>query len=103
MKYNKLIRDKIPGIIKANNQTAKTHVADDKEYYQKLKQKLAEEVKEFLRDDNPEEIADVLEVIYAICDFKQITKQKLEQIRKTKLKKRGGFRKKIILEEVKNI
>lgn len=100
MKYNKLIRDKIPEIIKANNQVAKTHIADNKEYYQKLEQKLEEEVKEFLKDDDPAELADILEVIYAICNFKKITKQKLEQIRKAKLKERGGFKKRIVLDEV---
>ena len=87
MRYNKLIRDKIPKIIKANNQVAKIHIANYKKYYQELKLKLQEE------------LADILEVIYAICDFNNITKQKLEQIRKAKLKKRGGFEKRIILDE----
>lgn len=100
MKYNKLVRDKIPAIIKNKNQIPSIHIADSKEYYQKLKQKLQEEVSEFLKDDNPEELADILEVIYALCDFKKITKQKLERTRKAKLKKKGGFKKRIVLDEV---
>ena len=89
MKYNKLVRDKIPGIIKKKGETSIFHTANKKEYWEGLKQKLKEEVEEFLRKPNEEELADILEVIYAICEFKKIKK-----------KERGGFEKKIILEEI---
>ena len=101
MKYNKLVRDKIPEIIKKKNAVPITHIADDKEYWQKLKEKLKEEVDEFLEDGNEEELADILEVIYAICDFKKIDKNKLELLRKKKAEQRGGFKDKIILDETK--
>jgi predicted house-cleaning noncanonical NTP pyrophosphatase (MazG superfamily) len=100
MKYNKLVRDKIPEIIKRDGNKSITHIADDQEYWEKLKEKLKEEVDEFLKNSTKEEIADILEVIYAICDFKKIDRQKLELLRKKKAKKRGEFRKKIILDEV---
>jgi predicted house-cleaning noncanonical NTP pyrophosphatase (MazG superfamily) len=66
-----------------------------------LKQKLKEEVEEFLKTPNKEELADILEVIYAICDFKKIEKKELEKLRKKKIKERGGFKKRIILDEIK--
>lgn len=100
MKYNKLVRDKIPEIIKRDGNKSITHIADDQEYWEKLKEKLKEEVDEFLKNSTEEELADILEVIYAICDFKKIDRQKLELLRKKKAKKRGEFRKKIILDEV---
>lgn len=103
MKYKKLVRDKIPGILKDQiKKMTITHVAkNDEEYWQKLKEKLQEEVNEFAEDENENELADILEVVYAICDFKKIAKEKLEQIRLEKAKKRGGFKKRIILDEVK--
>lgn len=99
MKYNKLVRDKIPEIMKQKREVPITHIADDEEYWQKLKEKLKEEVDELLEDGSEEELADILEVIYAICDFKKIDKEKLELLRKKKVEERGGFRDKIILDE----
>ncbi len=101
MKYNKLVRDKIPEIIKEKRGEAIIHIANDEEYWEKLKEKLKEEIDEFLAEDNKEELADILEVIYAICDFKEINKEELESIRKEKAEKRGGFKDKIILDETK--
>lgn len=60
MKYNKLIRDKIPEIIAAQGEQAITHVATPEEYAMKLKEKLGEEVAEYLKDGNAEELADIL-------------------------------------------
>lgn len=99
MKYNKLIRDKIPEILKNKNIDFITHVASDEEYWNKLKEKLQEEVDEFIKDDNSEELADILEVIYAICDYQNVSKSELEKIRKEKSEKRGAFKDKIILDE----
>ncbi len=101
MKYDKLVRDKIPEIIKQKGGVPITHIAGNEEYWQKLKEKLKEEVNEFLEGSNEEELADILEVIDAICDFKKIKREELEIIRKEKAKKRGGFRDKIILDETR--
>ena len=101
MKYNKLVRDKIPEIIKQKGKIPTTHIADNEEYWQSLKKKLREEIDEFLKESNKKELSDILEVIWAICDFKEIEKQDLENLRKKKAKQRGGFKKRIILEEVK--
>ena len=101
MNYNKLVRDKIPDIIKQKGKTPITHIADDEEYWEKLKNKLKEEVDEFLEKDNGQELSDILEVLYAICEFKEINRDKLELIRKKKEREKGGFKNKIILDEVK--
>jgi len=102
MRYNKLVRDKIPNIIMSKGSKAVIHKAGGKEYWIKLRTKLQEEVNEFLEESNKEELSDILEVIYAICDFKKINKKELEEIRRKKEKDRGSFGKRLILEEVKN-
>lgn len=99
MKYNKLVRDKIPEIIKNKGGNAITHIASDEEYWEKLKEKLEEEVNEFIKSNAAEELADILEVIYTICDFQKIDRQKLESLKKKKADERGGFKEKIILDE----
>ena len=100
MKYNKLVRDKIPKIINNDGKKAVTHKADKKEYYKKLKEKLKEEVDEFFISDEEEELADILEVIYEICDFKKISKKEIEKIRLNKKKNKGGFKGRIILDRI---
>lgn len=101
MKYNKLVRDKIPEIIKRKGSIPITHIASDDKYWQKLKEKLQEEIDEFMKDSNEEELADILEVVYAICDYMKIDKKELELLRKKKAEERGGFKDKIILDETK--
>jgi predicted house-cleaning noncanonical NTP pyrophosphatase (MazG superfamily) len=101
MRHDKLVRDNIPDIIKKKGSTPVTHVADDIEYREKLYKKLTEEIDEFLESDNHEELADILEVIYAIRDLKGISETELETIRKKKFKDRGGFKDRIILDETK--
>lgn len=101
MKYNKLVRDKIPEIIKKEGSVPVTHTASDDEYWKKLKEKLQEEVDEFIEHDNEEELVDILEVIYTLCDYKKFDKKQLEELRKNKAEERGGFKDKIILDETK--
>ncbi|MBU0661153.1 nucleoside triphosphate pyrophosphohydrolase [Patescibacteria group bacterium] len=96
----KLVRDKIPQIIKDDNRTPITHIAGDDEYWVELRRKLKEEVDEFLADETEEELADVLEVLDAIYAYKAYTKAGVEKIQQEKRDKRGGFMEKIILDEI---
>ncbi len=98
-KYDKLVRDKIPEIIQKNGREAIFYVADTEEYWQKLKEKLQEEVKEFLADETIEEIADIYEVLEAICRYKKLNKKKIDSIKNKKAKERGVFKKRIILKK----
>ena len=99
MKYNKLIRDKIPEILEQKGINNKTYIADGQEYWIKLKEKLLEEVNEFNDSESIEELADILEVIEAIVSYKNINKIELEKIKSNKAEERGKFNKRIILEE----
>jgi len=77
------------------------HKAEKAEYSAKLKEKLAEEVAEFLEKASGEELADIMEVVRALSESLGISKEKLEEIRRKKAEDRGGFKERIILDEVK--
>jgi predicted house-cleaning noncanonical NTP pyrophosphatase (MazG superfamily) len=98
--YNKLVRDNIPEIIREKGDKPATHTAADVEYKVKLNEKLKEEVEEYLESDRNEELADILEIIYAICQLKGLGIKELEEIRKRKADERGRFDRRIILEYV---
>lgn len=102
IKYDKLIRDKIPEIMESRNTRYKIHTADETEYWEKLRQKLTEEYKEFSKEQNIDELSDLLEVIYAIADLKFGGVENLEKARKEKHEKHGGFEKRLILDETNN-
>ena len=99
MKYDKLVRDNIPDHIRSKGGAPITHIADDAEYWQKLKEKLAEEVDEFRKDETVEELADILEVLDAIIEHNRFDKEKINTAKTKKLEERGGFKERIILEE----
>jgi predicted house-cleaning noncanonical NTP pyrophosphatase (MazG superfamily) len=99
MKYNKLVRDKIPEYIEKKGGRAVTHIAGEKEYWEKLKEKLLEECAEFNADENEDELADILEVIEAIIAYKKFNQRTIEEKRGKKAEERGKFEKRIILDE----
>ncbi|MBE6658610.1 MAG: phosphoribosyl-ATP pyrophosphohydrolase [Ruminococcaceae bacterium] len=97
--YNKLVRDRIPEIIEAAGGHCRTRVLSDAAYLAMLDAKLDEELAEFRRDQNIEELADLLEVIRAVAVAHGCTPDQLEAVRAEKAEKRGGFEKKIFLIE----
>lgn len=99
-KYNKLVRDKIPKIIEAGGSTCVTQILTEEEYLQALDRKLDEELAEYHNDQSIEELADMLEVIYAAAMARGYTLEQLEQVRREKAQARGGFAEKILLLEV---
>ncbi|MGI0133440.1 MAG: phosphoribosyl-ATP pyrophosphohydrolase [Candidatus Micrarchaeaceae archaeon] len=97
---NKLVRDNIPDIIRSQGQRPVTEILSEAAYKEALLKKLHEEVAEFTADENVEELADILEVIYALRDALQVTHDVLESVRQNKAAERGAFRKKIFLLSV---
>lgn len=97
--YNKLVRDRIPEIIKASGAECKTAILSDEEYLKMIDAKLDEELAEYHKDQNIEELVDLLEVIHAAAIAHGYTLEELEEVRAKKAEKRGGFKKKILLIE----
>ena len=95
--YKKLIRDRIPEIIESKGGKAEIRVLTDEEYPIYLEAKLDEEVEEYHRDKTAEELADILEVVYALADSIGCSKEELLEIYQRKHDDRGGFEKKLFL------
>ena len=100
MKYNKLVRDRIPNILDAKGKSYSVRQCDESEKLEYLKRKLIEEVDEFLEEPSVEELADIPEVLLSLSQRLGFTRQELEQVRETKAAHRGGFGDYWILEEV---
>ena len=98
--YNKLVRDKIPQIIDADGRKAVCRTLEDESYIRHLHEKLLEEVQEYLKSGELEELADIGEVMHAILDYKGIPLAEFQKARLDKLEQRGGFKERIFLEEV---
>jgi predicted house-cleaning noncanonical NTP pyrophosphatase (MazG superfamily) len=99
MKYDKLVRDKIPELIRARGDFPVTHTATNEEYWQKLREKLKEEAEEFAREPSVEELADLLEVVSAIIAHQRWPMDEIQEAERRKVVERGRFSEKIILEE----
>ncbi len=97
-KVIKLVRDRIPEICKGKNWQATFRVADEAEYRQRLQDKLQEEVNEYLADVNLEELADVVEVVYALARLDGHSPEDLEKVRAEKAQKNGAFADRLIIE-----
>lgn len=97
MIYNKLVRDKIPEIIASKGGKAEFRILSDEEYRTFLEAKLDEEVGEYHRDKNAEELADILEVVYALATSIGCNREELMKIYEKKHAARGGFEDRILL------
>ena len=98
--YNKLVRDKIPAIIQAAGKVCETEILSEEKYLGMLDKKLDEELAEYHQEQNIEELADLLTVIYAVAKARGYSIERLHQVCDEKEKSRGGFEKKILLKWV---
>ncbi|MED3917599.1 nucleoside triphosphate pyrophosphohydrolase [Priestia megaterium] len=104
--YNKLVRDNILEIIKAEGLNYNAKILPSDELLVEVKAKMIEEANEFMeaveKKEAVEELADILELIHASLGAYGVDFEELEAIRKEKKEKRGGFDKGIYLIEVED-
>lgn len=98
--YKKLVRDRIPEIIEIDGKKPITHILNEAAYLSELDRKLNEECAEYQESKSLEELADMLEVMYAIAEARGYSVAELEAVRKEKAAERGGFRDRIYLDGV---
>lgn len=94
--YNKLVRDNIPDLLDQKGISYEKRIAGFEEYREELIKKLLEEAKEFSEAGDPEELADVIEVVNALKELLEY--KDVEVVRNMKLKEKGGFKERIILK-----
>jgi predicted house-cleaning noncanonical NTP pyrophosphatase (MazG superfamily) len=94
----KLIRDHIPRKVKKKTgEVLHTRIASKRELRHFLRQKLLEEVAEYLETPCPEELVDILEIVRGLGHIHKLSPTKLERVRKKKVAESGGFKKRTIL------
>ena len=95
--YNKLVRDRIPQIIADKGHEFRVREIAGDELFVALKAKLVEELDEFDRANNIEELADILEVTIALAEYLGADRNELEAIRQKKAEANGSFKRGIFL------
>ena len=97
--YDKLVRDRIPEIIESSGNKCEIEVVSDEVALEYLYKKLNEEVNELLEDKNLDEIADVMEVLFAIGSKYGYSEEDILDRRNEKKDSRGGFENNLILKK----
>lgn len=104
--YNKLVRDLIPQVIESTGKRFSTRILNESDYILELKKKAYEELEEYVNADNKkdaiEELADLLEIMHALAEYHGSSIDEVDEVRKQKAEKRGGFKEKIFLIEVED-
>lgn len=96
----KLVRDRLPDLIRRNGGEPRTRRLSDEEFATALASKLVEEAEEFGAMPTAEELADVLEVVYALVRHIGTSVDEVETIRRAKAAERGAFDLRLLLESV---
>lgn len=96
----KLVRDRIPVIIRGSGLEPQVYQADPEEFRERLRSKLIEEVDEVLSADGPEalvdELADVLEVVLALAADAGVDEAGLRAAAARKAAVRGRFEQRLV-------
>ena len=103
---DRLVRDKIPQIIAKSGKSYETKILSKGEYIEEVRKKMHEELQEYeeaqTNKEAVEELADLMELIYAAAGVHGSTAKELESIRAEKAAKRGAFEEKVFLIEVED-
>ncbi len=104
--YPKLVRDRIPEIMRKRGRVVKARILDSEEFQVYLLKKIGEEGSELAsvkeKKHLAEELADLIELIETIMEHNGLDTEAIKKVQKEKAEVRGGFKKRILmLEEAK--
>ena len=83
-KYDKLVRDKIPKIIKENGKKCKTKSLKTEDIEKYYRAKVLEEMAELFEDPCPEEMADLIEVVDCLRRAVKLSIADLNEMKRNK-------------------
>ncbi len=93
----KLVRDKIPEIIRTSGQEPTVRNAHGDELDYLMRAKVVEEAEELLSSGSSDEIVDILEVIDALLELRSVDPSAIDDERRKKRRDRGGFKRGFVL------
>ncbi|MCH1941540.1 nucleoside triphosphate pyrophosphohydrolase [Holdemania massiliensis] len=102
--HNKLVRDRIPDIIRAEHRHCQTRTLTSSAYCTALKAKLVEMEVQNAEDRKAltEELADLSEVVDAVIRHFALNEDEIQTVKKQKANSRGRFEDRIFLEYVES-
>jgi predicted house-cleaning noncanonical NTP pyrophosphatase (MazG superfamily) len=100
--HDELVRDRIPDIIEGEGLICRVVALDEKQFRDRLRAKLDEEIAEFDQSGSVEELADILEVLDALAESQGVDAEWLNAMRLSKREERGGFDRRLLLIDVRS-
>lgn len=100
--YNKLVRDKMPELIRESGRTFTSRLLENEEYFQALIDKVIEEMDDYRQSGNEEELADVYEALDCLMRYKNYEPLHMDYLKLMRREARGSFEKRILLEDVED-
>jgi predicted house-cleaning noncanonical NTP pyrophosphatase (MazG superfamily) len=98
--YDKLVRDRILELIRADDEVPVTETVAGEAHRERLHDKLDEEVAEYHESGEVAELADVLEVLHALAALDDVTPEELATTRRKKRAERGRLDDGVVLKRV---
>ncbi len=97
---NTLIRDKMPKYIEKSGKKAIIEKVRETDMIFYLNMKLREEITGYEDERSVEKIADIVEVLYAILDYKGVSLSKFEKVRAKRANQLGKYKERLLLKEI---
>ena len=89
--YNQLVKDNVPKILKEKGSKPHIRTLNDNEYISELEISLDEYVARYTETGGMNELADIMELVYAIAKFKGYDQTKFNALVADRKKKYGGY------------